>query len=467
MSRIARNLIATFLFGLLALSAAGWAAGSAAYNFSGTLNSGGASGNSASYAVVSAASGSNNGAFSSTSYLVGGGFLFCSYSIASALPPSYVLDDFEGLKVGPAGYYVFGAGVTPDNANINAQGPSADAAFKDSRGMKVSYSYSGGTGGGWGAKLANTIDLTGAALINFYVRWDGSANAFKLVLKDSDGTANSCVIPNAVLTGFSKYGQLSISVANFNSDAARSDPGSNSAFDWSKIAGYEFEYKTRSAATGYQFFDLLAATVGSLSPSQEAPVVVFTDPAAAGPAGSGITINGLRFGTPQGNSLVVFDDPNTGLSYQAEVLSWSDTVITARVPALAAAGNYTIRVIRQGNIFGQQSGIVSNVVPFQVSAAAVAGAATIYPNPFNAGKASVNIVVPTIPSGTTNIGFYLYNVAAQLVYKQVISSPNNSITWSGLDSAGALVGNGTFLVRIIDEDSRALLAKGKILVIKQ
>ena len=467
MSRIARNLIAIFLFGLLALSAAGWAAGSATYNFSGTPNSGGASGNSASYAVVSATSGSNSGAFSSTNYLVGGGFLFCSYSAASAISPSYVLDDFEGFKVGPAGYYVFGLGVTPDNANINTQGPSSAAAAEGGRGMRVNYSFSGGTGGGWGAKLANLTDLTGAALINFYVRWDGSANAFKLVLKDSDGTAYSCVIPNAVLAGFTKFGQLSVSTANFNLDAERSDPGSDTVFAWSKVAGYEFQYKTSSASAGYQFFDLLAATVGSLSPSQEAPVVVSTDPAASGPAGSGLTINGLHFGALQGNSLVIFDDPNTGLSYKAEVLSWSDTVITARVPALAGAGNYTVRVIRQGNIFGQQNGIVSNVVPFQVSAAAVAGAATIYPNPFNAGKASVNIVVPTIPSGTANIGFYLYNTAAQLVYKQVISAPNNSITWNGLDTAGALVGNGTFLARIIDEDSRVMLAKGKILVIKQ
>ena len=111
--------------------------------------------------------------------------------------------------------------------------------------------------------------------------------------------------------------------------------------------------------------------------------------------------------------------------------------------------------------------LIANGISLTLSAAAVVGTATIYPNPFNAGAASVNIVLPSIPSGTTNIGFYIYNVAAQLVYKQVISSPNNSITWNGLDAAGTLVGNGTFLARIIDEDSRALLAKGKILVIKQ
>lgn len=203
----------------------------------------------------------------------------------------------------------------------------------------------------------------------------------------------------------------------------------------------------------------------TLVPTSEFPIVTQVTP-AAGPAGTRISVIGSQFGAVQGASKLVFANTLTGTTYVAEVLSWSDTVIEAIMPSLAAAGTYNLKVVKNTVLSGVTYDLDSNLVSQQISAAAVAGAATIYPNPFNAGKAAVNIVLPS-PGSTANIGFYIYNTAAQLVYKRVISSPNNSITWNGLDSAGALVGNGLFLVRITDEDSHTLLAKGKILVIRQ
>jgi hypothetical protein len=231
------------------------------------------------------------------------------------------------------------------------------------------------------------------------------------------------------------------------------------AYGATATQGYSSGFALYLGSPNWSYFSTLVAT-------SEFPIVTQVTP-AAGPAGTRISVIGSKFGMAKGASKLVFANTLTGTPYVAEIISWSDTVIEAIMPSLATAGTYDLKVVKNTILSGVTYDLDSNIVSQQISAAAVAGAATIYPNPFNAGKASVNIVLPSPPSSTSNIGFYIYNTAAQLVYKQVISSPNNSITWNGLDSAGALVGNGIFLVRIADEDSRTLLAKGKILVIKQ
>ena len=106
----------------------------------------------------------------------------------------------------------------------------------------------------------------------------------------------------------------------------------------------------------------------------------------------------------------------------------------------------------------------SNPTGFQITGSMGLGLANIYPSPFNAGAESVTIAVADT-GGATNIGFYVFDRTARLVNKQVITGSSQT-TWDGKDQNNNIAGNGAYLIRIVNEDSKALLAKGKLLVIK-
>ncbi|MFA4843735.1 MAG: Ig-like domain-containing protein [Candidatus Margulisiibacteriota bacterium] len=409
-----------------------------------------------------------------------------NFTLAPAVTPTaIVIDDFEGGSVGTwqapndkSGYYAFGNGmITPDKDHITADGPAAAAAKNGAKGMKVQYSYVHNAdpnkdwGDGWGAKLIKTLDLTALKSVTMNVNWDGSSNNINFSLKDSDGTAMAANVSNATLLALGGYNKVSIARSAFAYDAGGSDTGANNTFDWTKVASYNFVYNTKGTTANAQNIDDITAVLTDeavLPPppaTGEAPAITTISPTAA-PAGTMITVTGVRFGTPQGGSHLDFENQTTKVSYQAQITAWSDTSITAYVPKLAATGTYEVKVVRVAIAAGTGTitALQSNPANFQVTASGAGDLAIIWPNPFNPNSQTVSIAV-TDTAGASRLGFYIFDMTAKLVYKEVITS-GNQISWDGHDQAGAIVADGAYLLRAINDETKSLLAKGKILVIK-
>ena len=107
---------------------------------------------------------------------------------------------------------------------------------------------------------------------------------------------------------------------------------------------------------------------------------------------------------------------------------------------------------------------VSTPANFQVTSSAAGDIAQIFPNPFNPLTEQVNIVVSNT-GGASRLGYYIYDMAAQLVYKT--TSGTSQIAWNGIDQWGQQVADGAYLLRVVNEDTKSLLAKGKILAVKR
>ncbi|MDD5593433.1 MAG: T9SS type A sorting domain-containing protein [Candidatus Margulisbacteria bacterium] len=405
-----------------------------------------------------------------------------SINITTATTPTaIVIDDFEGGSVGTwsglnptSGYYTFGDGMmTPDNTNITAQGPDASAAKNGTKGMKVLFSYVHNAdpnkdwGDGWGAALIKTLDLSAMKSVTMNIKWDGSSNDIKFGFQDSGKHVYVATIPNSTLAALSGYGQIAIPASSFKEDTDNPSrtPG---AIDWTKITNYNFAYLNKGTTVNYQNIDDITArtTDEAIIPppvTGEAPVITSLSPTAA-PTGTKLMVSGSRFGSGQGSSTLVFENSVTHSTYTASITSWNDTSIEAIVPMLAPAGSYTVKVVRIAIQAGTVTALESNTTGFQVTSTSAGDIAVIYPNPFNAGKENVTIAV-TNTGGATRIGFYIFDMTARLTYKYVATSGNQT-TWNGYDQDNALVGDGAYLVRIVNEDTKALLAKGKILVVK-
>lgn len=401
------------------------------------------------------------------------------------------LDDFEGGSTGDwvfnknSGYYVFDKYDKDYNPNKKSTSyPDQEiekSVVKDgSQALKVLYSYGNRAaapnyigadkdwGGGWGAALANTLDLSKAKGISFYVKWDGSTNGISFALKDKSSVEAKADISNATLLLYSTgYGKVTIPKANFSADG----------FDWSNVINYNLVYNTKAQSSVHHYVDSISAY---LVDEKEEPIaqeveITSTSPYAA-PAGTLMKINGKGFGDAQGQSKVLFENSTNKASYQAdEVSSWSSGTVEVFVPRLAKPGTYTIKVIKVaiasgGGITAQESN--PSVFKITASAANEGGSAVLYPNPFNPnstgeGAEAQAMKTQTIaynPGTATNIGIYIYDMTARLVYKEVTAA--SQVTWDGIDKYGSLVGDGAYILRIIDEDSKRLIAKGKILVIK-
>lgn len=182
------------------------------------------------------------------------------------------------------------------------------------------------------------------------------------------------------------------------------------------------------------------------------------------PAGTQIELDGSDFGITQGTSQVLFT--KDGASTIARVISWSDTNLVVEVPLTANKGTYDIEIYKL-TIAAEGIDIASksDAVSFTVTAAASAGIATIYQNPFDPADGE-SITIQFNAGSATNIGVYIYDSTARLVSTELLSGTNQT-TWDGLYASGAVVGDGVYLVRIVNEDTKALIAKGKALVIKR
>jgi hypothetical protein len=212
-------------------------------------------------------------------------------------------------------------------------------------------------------------------------------------------------------------------------------------------------------------------------PTQEGDVIITQIDPPAGPAGTQFIATGSGFGVDQGQSILVFENLSTHTTYQCEVLSWSDTEITAIVPRLAPAGNYTLKVIRLTISQGTIQAYESNPAAFQVtSGSSSTGSATIFPNPFNPLETQVPVsrasgmlgnraTIAYDATGVTNVGIYIYDTTARLVYHEIISG--GQVSWDGKDTSGNYVADGLYLLRVVNEENKSLISKGKILIIKQ
>ena len=155
------------------------------------------------------------------------------------------------------------------------------------------------------------------------------------------------------------------------------------------------------------------------------------------------------------------------MAYQVnEILYWSSTAIELIVPRLAGKGNYSVKVIKVGISTGSFIAQESNTLGYEVTASAAAsGNTTIYPNPFNPLAAGSSVTIAFNPGSSTNIGIYIYDMTARLAKKLVVSG--SSATWDGIDDYSTLVGDGAYIVRVVNEETKTLIAKGKLLIIKK
>lgn len=393
-----------------------------------------------------------------------------------------IIDDFEGGSVGhyggtplaDSGYYTYGTGITPDTNSINADGPQASASSHGTRGMNILYSYASDWGGGWGAAVSNTLDISAYAAdtLTFYINWDGSSNIIKLSLKDANDVIYAATVSNTSLnqTG---YHAIQVSGASFTWDV--DDPANVAGtLDWSQIVSYNFSYPSQGTNANYQNIDSFYAgtvvfTDGPIVPTLEGEVIIIQIDPNAGPAGAKFTGIGSGFGNSQGQSVLIFENDETNTSYQCDILSWSDTSIEAIVPRLAPAGDYTLKVIRIAIAQGTIQAYESNPAAFRVTAGSSStGNAAIRPNPFNPRSADPTHNTATIGYSTnaTVIGIYIYDSTARLAYHQT-TSDQVSTTWDGRDMNGNHVADGLYILRVVNEENKGLIAKGKILVIKQ
>ena len=141
---------------------------------------------------------------------------------------------------------------------------------------------------------------------------------------------------------------------------------------------------------------------------------------------------------------------------------------------MATAGNYTIRVIKQAIAAGGIQAYQSNPEAFEVtSIMSNSGIAVVYPNPFNplataltaSDREADKTTIAFNATAVQNVGVYIYDMTARLVYQQVTSG--SQVSWSGVDNQGNYVADGLYLIRVVNEDTKAIIAKGRVLVIKR
>ncbi|MFA4858886.1 MAG: Ig-like domain-containing protein, partial [Candidatus Margulisiibacteriota bacterium] len=180
--------------------------------------------------------------------------------------------------------------------------------------------------------------------------------------------------------------------------------------------------------------------------------------------GTSITISGSDFGDSAGLSQVIFDDGAHTAAVDADDCTyWSDGTITLLVPTGLESKSYGVKVYRRDSTM--VTGAYSNSYSFTVIAMSTTLKA--YPNPFNPYADTLKMQVSV--TADTRVGVYIYDIAARLVYKTeaTLSTGTTNIEWDGKLFTGQLAGDGTYLIRIIDEGAKTLISKGKVIVVKQ
>jgi len=424
--------------------------------------------------VVTNASGSDSNSIT----VVGGGVVIDDIERG---PVGSWAFDYDADGSNDSGYYGMGTGIDPapgDGFGDNAV--QATAAQHGAYGIRIQYSHAGGWGGGFGGQLSNALDITGHDTLSFYIAWDGSSNEIKFAFRDSAGHISAATVSNTTLASGTGYKRIAVPMSAFSEDVDNADrtPG---AIDMTDITGYEVVYTTDGTSTGYQHIDSIAVgTVnwgGDDPPEISGEVVVDRIEPARGPAGTKFTAFGNGFGDSQGSSILIFENSETRTNYEVEILTWGDTSIEAIVPKLAPIGDYTVKVIRIAISAGSLSAFESTPHAYEVTNNLTSsGVATVFPNPFNPLEASVPVsrasgmsgATATIAynaTGITNIGIYIYDTTAKLVFHE--TTTESQVGWNGTDMNGNHVADGVYILRVVNEETKSLISKGKILVVKQ
>ncbi|MFH1390307.1 MAG: Ig-like domain-containing protein [Candidatus Margulisiibacteriota bacterium] len=367
-----------------------------------------------------------------------------------------------------------GTGITINSTTIN----SATQAT-----VNISIAASATTGG-------RTVSLTnpGAAASNvqtFTVNASGGTNHAPTANDVTVSTASNTAVTVNFSASDPDGDSLTYSIVA-NPTHGSLGTVSGSQVTYTPTAGYtgsdSFTYRAYDGAA-YSNVGTVNITVGGTTPPipptpGTSPVItniyrsgsLATDPdRAKGPAGVRIIVEGTNFrdSTTSASRALEFTSLSTSALTEGVVLNWTDTTIEAILPAGLAAGLYAVDVKVSAPSAADPSVVttfISTPANFQVTASAAGDVAQVFPNPFNPLAEQVNIVVSNT-GGASRLGYYIYDMAAQLVYKSTGTA--SQITWNGIDQWGQMVSNGAYLLRVVNEDTKSLLAKGKILVVKQ
>ncbi|MBU0687424.1 MAG: IPT/TIG domain-containing protein [Candidatus Margulisbacteria bacterium] len=370
-------------------------------------------------------------------------------------PDIIVIDDFEGGHV--TTYTTYGDG--NNDPTFTRQGTEV---HEGSNAAEILYNFNATSMGDWGggveAPLNEVIDFAHAQSVSLMVKGDGSTNSVRLDLIEDSATDGEIYSSPAIPLSGTDWTEVSFSVDEFTINEY--SPSGNGTFD-QIIEEYRLVYTTTGTSAANHYVDYIVASVDTVAPTSDAPVIDAVTPNEAAIA-TIITINGSNFGATQNDSQVIFDDAISTLIVDEAIL-WSDTLIQIAVPEGLESKAYALKVYKRDLTLGVDA--LSNAVAFTVIA--MADIVKAYPNPFNPLVESTSIQVSV--TSTTNVGIYIYDITARLVYKtvQTLNAGTTLIPWDGKLFTGEYCGDGVYLVRVVNEDSKTLLSKGKIIAIKR
>lgn len=123
------------------------------------------------------------------------------------------------------------------------------------------------------------------------------------------------------------------------------------------------------------------------------------------------------------------------------------------------------------NVQNSGGGSASLADAFEIKTLAAAGVMINYPNPFNPLNEPTTFICQL--DADTDTTLLIFNISAELVYKQVFLSGQNgakagtnSVDWNGINSFEEVSANGVYFVRLLESRTGRILAKGKVAVSK-
>jgi len=236
------------------------------------------------------------------------------FTVTSPALGVIIIDDYEDPN--PRIYY--NAGDVPPTYSVT----TADK-HEGSKGIQIGYSYTSGWGGLVGGILPNSLDISSATGISFWVKGDGSSNTIRIDLKEAtnEAPANGEVYSSTDIslsnTGWQK---IELPYSAFVRNPYDGVTGGNNTFD-KKIFHYQLMYTGTNASAANHFVDYIIAetvsvsglpTVTSVIPNS-GPNSTTTEVAITGTNFGGVTA--VRIGTWPVNSFVV----NSALSITAVI----------------------------------------------------------------------------------------------------------------------------------------------------
>ncbi len=248
-------------------------------------------------------------------------------------------------------------------------------------------------------------------------------------------------------------------------------------FDPSKVARVENVYETAIVIEDPNAFNKKAEVKAILTISNSAnilglPKINLITP-ASGPVGIQVTIKGENFDFSDRRykdyARVVFNK----LLNLENVRVISPTEVTATIPMNVQPGKYTVYFNRRADLndlgaFSAETDKIFEITP-------LTAITDVRPNPVNPldpdptnNKATIRITV-TDKAGA-NVAIYIFDITGRLVWQKqahYAGELTHEVAWDAKVLDGDLVGDGVYLVRVMNNDTKTLISKGKIVVIKK